>query len=1043
MLSIQNNNGSKYIIALYFLGILAIPLGLIPAQVMNQLTHLLTGPGRAISNALPAIIDIGTVLPVIGIFFIASLGNAFLNVLRTALNGIYLEHLVRNRSLSIFSRIMRVDPLFFRTNEPSKICNRIINETNQVESFWLNTKLGTPTTILGLIVFTYVLYCGLGTQTPIIGDYLAEHGFNQKGNWLLASLILFLSPLQSIFLLFDKQIQKINYEARSADDEVQAITIEVMTGVREVRNHFAFDYALSRIRAAYDRLRNVEIDIVKLQSIFSGIGPTVDALSKCLTLAVGAYLCVDSITLPFGITANQIGWNDFMGFSGMAVVVNMYLKTLTGYIFQWRMVKESIRRLESYETKEITFKNESNKPVITPANDNIILNQVSFETEEKITILDQVKLAIQSGQHIAFVGPSGCGKSTAMNLLVRELKLSSGNILFDKKEIEDCNFVSVTEEIGFVQQQPTIFNMSLRDNLLLGLCGPSATDKPGTDSNRLDVFSDYEIDQKLIHVVHKVSLTADIQGKGLDNPIPASRAGDKIVTNATALRKQIQEILQKINPDIIIPYQKDAFITGASLLENIIYGAIQKQQDRRVFEKHLTFVQKELFSTICNESVFEQILVLGLQLFRRDQRIAMQIHFQSAKLFEILTAYKIAGDKAVTLPDLTEDVGNLLKLNKKYQRILFDIALQSREDYKTFCKASWLSTFHAEIVSLRTKLQGKLDPAKLLTDSFLLAAPAEGIPLRNVLIGGQINFGSHNSQEIIDKTILETIKQNPDHNNLIIMGLDSSAGISGKALSGGQAMKLALARILLKEPSILMLDEATAALDEKSQAQIVKMIDEDFVNKTVITISHRLSTIKNYDKIFVFDRGRIIQEGKWDELITSEGLFLELVRQERGESMPQSQRVPSSKQSTLYNEIERALALSPIFSGLRIDSLLLIERFTQITTASKDTILFERGDQGDEFFIILEGDVEFYAIDEASNQEKIIDKFSQGQSFGELALFGNMHRTLSARACTDIKLCVLTHDDMTKLMEIEPLIATSLLKNSAHIIAELREQLYR
>ena len=86
-------------------------------------------------------------------------------------------------------------------------------------------------------------------------------------------------------------------------------------------------------------------------------------------------------------------------------------------------------------------------------------------------------------------------------------------------------------------------------------------------------------------------------------------------------------------------------------------------------------------------------------------------------------------------------------------------------------------------------------------------------------------------------------------------------------LSGGEKQKLAFARIYLKNPPILLLDEPTSALDKESELDIQKSLDKLSINKTTIQIAHRLNTIENYDKIIVFDKGRIYEQGTHEELM--------------------------------------------------------------------------------------------------------------------------------------------------------------------------------
>ncbi|MGA7810329.1 glucan ABC transporter ATP-binding protein/ permease [Bradyrhizobium sp.] len=109
-------------------------------------------------------------------------------------------------------------------------------------------------------------------------------------------------------------------------------------------------------------------------------------------------------------------------------------------------------------------------------------------------------------------------------------------------------------------------------------------------------------------------------------------------------------------------------------------------------------------------------------------------------------------------------------------------------------------------------------------------------------------------------------------------GFETHAGERGRMLSGGERQRLSIARALLKDPPILILDEATSALDAVTEAKLNAALDEVMKGRTTFVIAHRLSTIRNATHILVFENGRVIETGTFDELLAEGGRFAELAR---------------------------------------------------------------------------------------------------------------------------------------------------------------------
>ena len=147
--------------------------------------------------------------------------------------------------------------------------------------------------------------------------------------------------------------------------------------------------------------------------------------------------------------------------------------------------------------------------------------------------------------------------------------------------------------------------------------------------------------------------------------------------------------------------------------------------------------------------------------------------------------------------------------------------------------------------------------------------------LFNDTIFNNIAFGADNPS--IEK-VIEAAKIANAHDFIMEKedGYNTKIGDRGVLLSGGQRQRLSIARAILKNPPILILDEATASLDTESERLVQEALDRLISQRTTIAIAHRLSTIKNSDKIIVMQEGRIVESGKHSELLALNGYYKRL-----------------------------------------------------------------------------------------------------------------------------------------------------------------------
>lgn len=786
-----------------------------------------------------------------GAVLIAGLMKYYINTLQAIIGQ---KILIQMRK-ELYEHILKLPLEFFHKTQAGIIISAMTSELNAIGSF-LGGALAIP--IASILTFATFL------------------GFMIYLNPTLGIITMLIYPFEFIVIpMLQKRHNVLNRKRVKISRSMASLVNESVSGIHEVQSNGSFLLEQKKLGLFIDKLYKTmrslfifKYGIKFSNNFFQSLGPFILFL-------LGGYLAIHG---QFTIGA-------------LVAFLSAYEKVYDPW-------KEIIEYYQLYQDAQIRYKQimdtfdlEDVALIAAPDREPLTLQgkieakDLGFKINQDTQLLEDISFSLDAGKHLALIGYSGSGKSTLSRLISQLFAYSDGSLQIDGVEVKKLSKLDVALNISTVAQHPFIFTGSVRENLLYS-----------TEALRLQGVANSEPEQEEIHgIIQEVGLEPDIIRWGFRTIVSQEKL-KHLESKFIQMRNIVHQTLRNDFSSAVEFYDADSFLEYCTIGQNIIFGEYVDETEgdlllgRRKFRDFLHTINLEAVLYELGKNIATTTITL-LRDLREDEFFFQGSPMEPEQFDEYVTLTEKL--KSTTIDRLkVKEKDKLLHLALTYIPGKHKIFTISDTLKKTIVETRHRFLDEVEKVNLEQckdgTIQSEIMPLNQLRPqqgsvSFIPFCSSQY--LINQTLGANILFGRIIDRDAIRNKLGELAVNHFSREGLMSeileIGLDFHVGSKGDNLSGGQKQKVAIARSLLKRSPLLILDEATASLDNASQAKIQNYIEQELHgNTTVIAVVHRLDMISGYDHIIVMKAGKIVESGNYDQLMDQQGELYGLVSQE-------------------------------------------------------------------------------------------------------------------------------------------------------------------
>jgi putative ABC transport system ATP-binding protein len=797
-----------------------------------------------------------------GGFLGAVLLNGALKYVKQNLEGYISETMLRDLRSELYNRILRFPLPHLKGTSTGQLVAMILGEVEDLGG-----------------------YFGLALSTPAFHGamLLGTLGFMVYANpWMaLVSMVLF--PIQIVFIRrLQRRVSAMSRDrvrlVRGLSDRIQ----ESVGGLQEIYANDTTAYESGRFRHQLQRIFKIRLSIYNLKYLIKWINNFLEKFGQFVLLLVGGWLIINHPdTFNLGV---------LVAFLQAYAQLNEPWRELINF-FQLRenarvKYEQVIANFDPPGIRGEFPRDDAARDRLPPLSGAYLLRQANVVLDGRTQALDNLELTLAPHQHVALVGTAGSGKST-LALVLAKLTGYTGTVQLDGADLAQVPAGVAGRAIGFVPGDARLFTGSILDNLLYGLrhrrgqelardLELGLTGEDWLDLSPLEVADRAGLVATVLDAVRLVGFEDDLFALGLRTRVNPDRRPD-VAERILATRGLVTERFAGEGQETAVEFfDRDRFSNYASIGENILFG----------HSRHAVLVLDQLaehphfHAVIAEVELGEALVELGADVARDMVEIFKDIAGDN----ELFARFSLV--TASELPEYAQLVARigrtpLTDLAAADRDRLIRLALRLIPARHRLGRID--EPFVARVLAARRRFAETLPPD--LAESFVPYDReryfADGTLLDNLLFGKVVATSSLAVKKV--NAIAEEVLEAGNLRGLVLeVGLDHHVGLFGGRLSPPQRQRVALARVLLKRPDILILDGALWAIEPEERMELHRRVLTAMKDRTVVAVAERPDLARLYDHVVVLDAGAVVETGTYQELIARENGVLRRIAIQAG-----------------------------------------------------------------------------------------------------------------------------------------------------------------